>query len=1304
MLKFKPLIALAGLMLPIGILATLIPLNTWMPKAGRTTAPSPMVTWPRDTQKQLVYTAPAGSAENRFTLRLNAAVLELHNDQNGSLLCSQRLDLTSSVAIKGADGNTDDTLTLDFDGGMFSVPLGISYDGGAGGFDTLALRGGKFDNQLYDMRSPSDGVVTLDNTRVIFSNLEPMDDTSAAASLIINGTAGADPIMVSDGGLVNGFQTTRVSSGGTFEEVRFANKTSVVVNGMAGVDAVTLNNPNPAAGLVTLELSNVETISQSGALKVPRFSFMMSSGSVTLNNSANDVDVLSGSNNSGTLSFSDMDDLTVGALTFDGLAVNGNITLTTGGLLTLEKKLSAGGVLTLNAGGPVTQAERLQGISGLRLLGSGPFQLNHPENTTPVFAASTDGAISFTNNNTPGMTIGNVAGTRGVVSNNHSVSITVKGPLTVTNTRPGAADVDAGTGQVSLIAGRAGQDDALTIGPDADVIGRGGDLLLRADHLAIGALIDATSSTIKVEPFEPGTLIDLGGPDTPNSLGLTAVEINFLTANQIRVSSNATGTMTITSPISTANTPALFLESVSGFSATGSGSLSGQFIGLVDSGAVARIWGVTPTSVKVGEGNPIPYSAVTQLGVGLGSDSDIVNLTPSSNTSFTVVGGDPGPPATPGDTLNVNLAGTTDPFLSLISLGNGSYQFTNRQHVTFIGIETLPNPLDLSITKTDGQNLTQPGANLTYLIIAKNNGPLGLKNVPVTDILPSSLTSQGWTCFASPGSNCASSSGNGNINQSVSLAAGGTVTYNFSANVASSTSGTIMNTAIVGLPPGVNDPTPGNNSASDNTSIPTLTIDDVTVAEGSSGSTNAVFTVTLSPSLQTTVTVDYFTANGSATEPTDYTAVSGPLTFSPGQTTRNITVPVNGDTLIEGDESFFVNLMNPTGAVIGDTQGIGTITEDDTSGTLQLSASANPVPENGGKVTITITRTGNTSLPVSVDFGTADITATQKNDYSIQLSTFTFGAGETTKSIDIFITDDAFLEGNESFNVLLTNPTNNFVAGAPNPLTITITDNDVAPGPNPINDATFFVRQNYIDFLNREPDPSGLAFWTGEITSCGLNIQCIEVKRINVSAAFYLSIEFQETGGFAIRINRAAFAKKSDTASTRLSYQQFIRDSHKIGQDVVVGVGNWQQQLEENKDAYARQIATSAQFIAQYPLAQTADQFVDALFASAMVVPTTIERQAAIDAFGGGGGIGRVAALRSVADSTSVRNVEFRPSFVLLEYSGYLRRAPTDPPDADDSGYQFWLTKLNQFNGNFVQAEMVKAFITSGEYRSRFGP
>ena len=121
-------------------------------------------------------------------------------------------------------------------------------------------------------------------------------------------------------------------------------------------------------------------------------------------------------------------------------------------------------------------------------------------------------------------------------------------------------------------------------------------------------------------------------------------------------------------------------------------------------------------------------------------------------------------------------------------------------------------------------------------------------------------------------------------------------------------------------------------------------------------------------------------------------------------------------------------------------------------------------------------------------------------------------------------------------------------------------------------------------------------------------------------------------------------------------------------------------------------------FLSRFPASQTATQYVDALYLSAGVVPTAAERQDAINAFGGGATTGRVAAFRKVTDSASVRQAEFNPAFVLAEYFSYLRRDPDTP------GYDFWLAKLNQFNGDFVRAEMVKAFLSSTEYRQRFGP
>ena len=485
---------------------------------------------------------------------------------------------------------------------------------------------------------------------------------------------------------------------------------------------------------------------------------------------------------------------------------------------------------------------------------------------------------------------------------------------------------------------------------------------------------------------------------------------------------------------------------------------------------------------------------------------------------------------------------------------------------------------------------------------------------------------------------------------------------------------------------------------------PGLSINNVTVVEGNAGSTNAVFTVTLSPASSQTVTVDYSTSNGTAIDPADYQFVSGTLTFTSGQTTRTITVPIVGDTVPEPTETFFVNLVNATNATISIPQGTGTINDDDATGVFQFSSSTASVAENAnpGSINLTINRSGDTSGAASVRFETSDITAKQKTDYTFNSGTVQFGPGDISKTISVLIVNDAFVEGPETFAVTLSNASGNFAVGNPNSVTVTITDDDAVLGANPIDATGFFVRQHYLDFLGREPDAPGLAFWTTNITGCGADPNCIAIKRVDTSAAFFLSGEFQETSGNVLRTQRVAFGKQSNDPLTRVPYLQFMRDTRQVGQGVIVGQPGADALLETNKQNYAAQVVLDPNFTVRFPPAP-GPVYVDALFASAGVTPTAAERTAAINAFGAGGTTGRIAALRSVTDSNSVKQADFNPSFVLAQYYGYLRRNPTDSPDFNDSGYQFWLTKMNTFNGDFRAADMVKSFITSSEYRGRFG-
>ena len=260
------------------------------------------------------------------------------------------------------------------------------------------------------------------------------------------------------------------------------------------------------------------------------------------------------------------------------------------------------------------------------------------------------------------------------------------------------------------------------------------------------------------------------------------------------------------------------------------------------------------------------------------------------------------------------------------------------------------------------------------------------------------------------------------------------------------------------------------------------------------------------------------------------------------------------------------------------------------------------------------------------------------------------------------------------------------------------------PGTNTpitIDDTDFFVQQQYVDFLSRFPDQSGFAFWQNDINQCGADAGCHDVHRVNVSAAFFLSIEFQGTGYLVYQLNKAAFGDLPNTP-VPVRRETFMPDTRSISNGVVVGAQGWEQLLANNKVAFTQGFVQRPAFVSAYPQGMAAGSYVDALFANAGVTPTSQDRQAAIDAYGSGDTAGRAAALRSVAENAAFQQKEFNKAFVLMQYFGYLKRNPNDLPDSDYSGYNFWLTKLNQFNGDFIGAEMVKAFISSIEYRARF--
>jgi hypothetical protein len=262
------------------------------------------------------------------------------------------------------------------------------------------------------------------------------------------------------------------------------------------------------------------------------------------------------------------------------------------------------------------------------------------------------------------------------------------------------------------------------------------------------------------------------------------------------------------------------------------------------------------------------------------------------------------------------------------------------------------------------------------------------------------------------------------------------------------------------------------------------------------------------------------------------------------------------------------------------------------------------------------------------------------------------------------------------------------------------------PGTNipiTINDADFYVTQQYVDFLSRFPDQNGFNFWQNEITQCGTNAACIDSKRVHVSGAFFLSIEFQETGYLVYKMHEAAFGNLPGKP-VPVTRENFMPDTRTIGNGLIVGVGDWQAKLNSNKDAFALAFVQRPAFQTAFPSNMTAQQFVDKLDANAGFVLSSAEKANLVGVLGAtpSDATKRASVLRSIAENANLTQRDFNKAFVLMQYFGYLRRDPDAAPDGNFNGFNFWLGKLTQFNGDFVQAEMVRAFIVSGEYLNRF--
>ncbi|MDT5062833.1 MAG: hypothetical protein QOH63_3292 [Acidobacteriota bacterium] len=594
-------------------------------------------------------------------------------------------------------------------------------------------------------------------------------------------------------------------------------------------------------------------------------------------------------------------------------------------------------------------------------------------------------------------------------------------------------------------------------------------------------------------------------------------------------------------------------------------------------------------------------------------------------------------------------------------------------------------------------NATTPTPSLSINDVAVAEGNSGTTNATFTVSLSAASTSAVTVKYdtangsATASSDYQAASGTltfapGDTSKTITVAVNGDTTpesdETFAVNLSNPTNATIADGQGIGTIQNDDQPPP---------TPPGVSINDVTVTEGNSGTTDAIFTVTLSTVSSSTVTVKYDTADSTATAGSDYQSASGTLTFAPGQTSKTITVTVNGDTVVEPDETFFVNLSNPTNATLTDSQGVGTIKNDDQPPpppSLQLSAGTYTVAEDAGHFNITVTRI-NAASAATVDYATSDTSglaecktisgkASQRCDYTETFGTLRFAAGESSKTVSVSVIDDVYADGNESFTFSLSKPTGASL-GAQSTATLNITDNDSnSNAANPIFGTDFFVRQHYLDFLNREPEPKGFQDWKDILNNCKSGDTTCD--RIEVSSDFFRSSEFQERGYFVYRFYSASFGRKPD-------YVEFMPDLSRVS--------GFQTDAEKeaNKVAFVDEFMSRQAFKNKYDsTVNNPTAYVDTLLQAAGL-PNHPSRAGWIDGLNKGT-LTRAQVLRQLAESAEVYQKFYNEAFVVMQYFGYLRRDP-------DSLYQDWIKTISDNGGNY--RIMVNGFLNSEEYRSRFG-
>ncbi|HET8781442.1 MAG TPA: S8 family serine peptidase [Pyrinomonadaceae bacterium] len=356
--------------------------------------------------------------------------------------------------------------------------------------------------------------------------------------------------------------------------------------------------------------------------------------------------------------------------------------------------------------------------------------------------------------------------------------------------------------------------------------------------------------------------------------------------------------------------------------------------------------------------------------------------------------------------------------------------------------------------------------------------------------------------------------------------------------------------------------------------------------------------------------------------------------------------------------------------------------------TIQFSSSTFSVLENGAVATVIVTRSGSVASAATVNFATTDIAGLQsctlangrgseRCDYVTSVGTVRFAAGESAKTITIPIIDDVLLEGSETFTIALSSPSGGSL-GSPGNTTVVIFENDfLTPLSNPIDGVEFFIRQQYLDILNRQPDSTGLQNWINTLAPCpngGFGEPpTSNCDRLHVAAGFFQSDEFLNRGYWAFKFYMVS-------RNQRPTYAQFIPD--------MAQVGGPKSPAEEqtSKAAFANAFVQRPDFLSRYG-GLTGQPLANALLTTAGLPGNTFTVTP---------GMSNGQILRGIVETTAATNRFLTEGTVAIQYFGFLRRDP------DTVGFQNNVNTLNANPNNL--RHMIFIFIYSTEYRGRFGP